>query len=335
MVKHYRRFLQLCFFGLGIFVFVSVIKKIGWGDVFDGVERINWWFIPVLVLSFTWYWLYTKGWQHLLKGFNGNLSTYELFRAKIAGESVNCLNPINFMVGDPVRIYLLHKNIPVKEAAASVVVDRTIHTMSILFVITLGIVVGFPILNFLPEDIQMGIPVFVGTMVVLLTVVMIFLHRGLFVLPFKLMLKLKIKTEFAQRAKEHMEELDDNIKSFYSHNRSGFFAAVIYHFVGRFLGIVEIFIFGIAISPEFTFRMAILLGALGPVIISTFAFVPGALGVMEGAYGGLLYILGLDPAIGVAIQIGRRVRATFWIIVGLIFIGLHRRSLRLAEGVEG
>lgn len=333
MGKYYRKIAQLCFFALGVFLFISVVKKIGWADVFGGVKHLNWWFVPVLFLSFTWYWLYTKGWQQLLKTFNGSLTTFELFRAKIAGESVNCLNPVNFMVGDPVRIYLLRKNFPVKEGAASVVVDRTIHSMSILFVIVLGIVVGFPILNFLPEKVQTGIPIFVSTLAVLLTVIMIFLHRGLFVLPFKLMLKLNIKPDFARHAKEHMEELDDNIKSFYQTNRRGFFIAIAYHFVGRFLGIIEIFIFGIAISPEFTFRMAILLGALGPVINATFAFVPGALGVLEGAYGGLLYILGLDPAVGVAIQIGRRVRAAFWIVVGLVFILLHRRSLKLAEDV--
>jgi uncharacterized membrane protein YbhN (UPF0104 family) len=331
MTKHYRRLLQVVFLAVGVFLFVSVIKKIGWADVFHSVARINYWFILVLILSTFWYWLYTKGWQQLLKPFGGALSTYELFRAKISGEAVNCLNPANFVVGDPVRIYLVRKGFRVREGAASVVVDRTIHSISILFIILLGIIVGFPVLTFLPEEIQTWIPIFVAVLTILIALVIIFQHRGLFVLPFKLLIRLNLKKEFALKAKAYMEELDDNIRSFYNINRNGFFAALVYHFIGRFLGIVEIYIYGIAITPDFTFQMAILLGALSPIITVTFAFVPGALGVMEGAYGGLLYVMGLDPAVGAAIQIGRRVRAGFWIVVGLVFLLLHRRSLRSAD----
>ncbi|MFH1652456.1 MAG: lysylphosphatidylglycerol synthase transmembrane domain-containing protein [Pseudomonadota bacterium] len=327
--KYLRRALQLVFVSLGAFIFISLVKKIGWQDILNNLLRLNWWFLPVFVLSFTWYWLYTKGWEQLLKPFSGTLSTFALFRAKVAGESINSLNPVNFMVGDPFRVYLLKRNFPVKEGAASVIVDRTIHSMSILFVILIGIAVGFPVLDFLPHNIQRGVPVFIIAMTILLALVLIFLRRGLFVLPFKLMLKLNIKIEFAHKTLLHMEELDEKIKSFYNINKGGFFIALIYHFVGRFLGIFEIFIFGHAITAEFTLRMAILLGALGPIVNACFAFLPGALGAMEGAYGGLLYILGLDPAVGVAIQIGRRIRAAFWTLVGIIFIKMHRHAVKV------
>lgn len=332
MAKHYRRVLQFLFLAVGIFIFISVIRKIGWTDVFQSVQRLHFWFIPVLVLSFCWYFLYTKGWQQLLKPFGGRLSIFQLFRAKMAGESVNCLTPASFMVGDPVRIYLVRQGFSTHEGAASVVVDRTIHTIALLFIVLLGIIIGFPILTFLPEGVQTGIPVFVALLTILLALIVVFQHRGFFVMPFNLLIRLNLKRDFALRAKAYMEELDDNIRSFYSTNRNGFFAALLYHFIGRLLGILEFYLFGIAVSPDFTFRMAILMGALAPVIYVTFAFVPGALGAMEGVYSGLLYVLGLDPAVGVAIQIGRRVRSAFWITMGLIFLTLHRRSLK--KGME-
>ena len=62
------------------------------------------------------------------------------------------------------------------------------------------------------------------------------------------------------------------------------------------------------------------------MVNAVFAFVPGAIGVMEGAYSGMLYLLHIDPAIGITIQIAKRMRAAFWILLGLLFLGAHDRQ---------
>lgn len=326
MARRFGKILQIAFLVFGFFIFISVIKKAGFENVLDHLRKLNWWFLPVFIISLTWYWLYTFAWQELLKPYSRVLSAFDLFKAKISGEAVNSINPAGFMVGDPVRVYLLKGNFPVKEGGASVVVDRTIHSIAILFVILMGIIVGFPVLDFLPKKAQVGVPAFFLAMTVFLVLIVLFQRKGIFVLPFKLMRRFDIRRDFAAKMIFQMEELDQNIRSFYNMNKKGFLIALIYHFAGRLLGIVEIYIFGIAVSSEFTLRMAILLGALSPVVNATFAFLPGALGVMEGAYSGLLYVMGLNPVAGIAIQIGRRIRAIFWILVGLIFIGLHKRE---------
>jgi hypothetical protein len=39
----------------------------------------------------------------------------------------------------------------------------------------------------------------------------------------------------------------------------------------------------------------------------------------------VLYLLHLDPSIGITIQIAKRLRAAFWIALGLLFLGAHDR----------
>ena len=89
----------------------------------------------------------------------------------------------------------------------------------------------------------------------------------------------------------------------------------------------------IAVDDDFTLLAALILTALAPMVNAVFTFVPGALGVMEGAYGAVLYLMGFNPAIGITIQIARRLRAAFWIGLGLLFLGAHERKKVWEEGL--
>ena len=120
-------------------------------------------------------------------------------------------------------------------------------------------------------------------------------------------------------------ELDSHIVDFYNANHRGFLIALACHILGRLLGVVEIYVIGRLVSDDFTFLVALMLAALAPLVHATFAFIPGALGVLEGAYSGVLYLLNIDPAVGITIQITKRLRAGFWIILGLWFLSAHDR----------
>ena len=120
--------------------------------------------------------------------------------------------------------------------------------------------------------------------------------------------------------------LDAHIVEFYEANHRGFIIALFSHIVGRLLGIAEIYIIGTVVSSEFTFFAALVLAALAPMVNAVFAFVPGALGILEGANGGMLYLMHMDPATGITIQIAKRLRAIFWILLGLFFLGAHDRK---------
>ncbi len=321
-----KTFAQMLLLGIGGVIFASIIIKVGWQSIVDNMLQIHVWFIPALLVSLLWYMCYTNAWKYLVSPFSSTISFFKMFKAKIAGEAVNTINPVNFVLGDPVRVYMLRPDISVKEGTATVVMDRTLHSISILCVLLLGIGIGFPILDFLPEQVRYGVPVFFFVLAMFVFLLMLFQKKGVLVLPFELLLRLNIKIDFAKRMKAHMSDIDKNIRSYYTTNKRGFVGALCFHIIGRLIGIVEIFIFGHAIHAEFTLQIAILLGALGPLINALFSFFPGAIGIMEGAYGAILYVLGFDPVVGIAIQIARRLRTFIWIFIGLLFIQLNKQQ---------
>ncbi|MBI2975136.1 MAG: flippase-like domain-containing protein, partial [Deltaproteobacteria bacterium] len=250
--------------------------------------------------------------------------------------SLNTLTPLNFVAGDPARAYFLKHRYPFTEAAASVVVDRTLHSISTLAIILIGTAAAFVELKFLPKNIKYGLPIVLAIAVVFVGFIFIHQRKGLFTFLAGITKRLRIKKTFSTSTLEKFEEVDGHIQDFYEKNKRGFWAALLSHLFGRALGIFEIFIVGHAVSDAFGLKTALLLCAAAPVINFMFTFIPGSLGIMESAYSGILYFLHFSPSIGLTIQIIRRVRAGLWTILGFILLGTHGRKklLQAAESKE-
>lgn len=326
MTKAFVKKLRVLFLIVGAILFVGLIRKIGIAPILDDVKTMGWRLVPILSIGFLWYLLYTEAWRQFLFRIGDGIKFWELFRIKIAGEAVNTLTPANFLGGDPLRIHLLKKNFATTEGAASVVVDRTLHSAATLLVIIFGITVSFIGFKKLPANLRYGIPIATSIAVVFMAFVLVHQRRGFFSLLMILCKRLGIKKEFSEKTIARFEELDSHMIDFYTADHKGFWVALGCHTAGRLLGAAEIYAMGRCVSDEFTLFAAIVLCALAPVINAVFTFIPGALGVMEGAYSGVLYLLHLDPSIGIAIQISKRLRAALWIILGLVFLGTHDRE---------
>lgn len=321
-----RYLFKILFILLGLGIAFLLARKMGFDTIVENFRVLSWRALPILALGAVWYFLYTLAWDQFLRRLKGSISLFELFRAKLAGEAVNTVTPASFLGGDPVRIYILKKHFPVTEGAASVVVDRTLHTMAVLLLIYIGIIAAFWKLPFLPLNMRYGLPIILIISSVFMAFVYSHQRRGLFTFLMYLLRKLHIKKSFSAMSLEKFQQLDGYIADFHLRSPKGFWIALLLHFSGRMLGVVEIYVVGKIFYPEFTFYAALLLGAISPLVNFIFAFIPGALGVMEGAYSGILYLLKMPPEIGLSIQIYRRVRALFWIMIGFIALGTHDRK---------
>jgi uncharacterized protein (TIRG00374 family) len=325
MKKNIARWLRYIFLAVGAYLLVVLVRKIGIGNIWGNILEVGWYFLPVLSISATWYVLYTFAWMQFLGRLGQGIGFFELFRIKIAGEAVNTLTPVNFIGGDPMRIYLLRKNFPLAEGAASVVVDRTLHSAAILTIIIFGIIASFLTFGSLPANIKYGVPIALLVCTAFMAFILVHQRRGFFGLVLHICRKTGIKKEFSEKTERRFTELDSHIIDFYEANHRGFILAFLFHVSGRLLGILEIYVIGRAVSDEFSLFAALVLTALAPMVNAVFAFIPGAIGVMEGAYSGMLYLMHIDPSIGITIQIAKRVRAAFWIALGLLFLGSHDR----------
>lgn len=322
MKKAAFNLLRLVCLGIGLFVLWGVIQKMGWSAIQEQIGRLGWQFLPILAVGFGWNICYTLAWRQCLTQQRHRIPFWALFRAKVCGETVNVMTPANFLGGDPMRIYLL-RNIPqidITSLTASVVVDRTINSIAIVAVIFLGAATAFLTLPGMPAQIKIGAPVFLTLSSGLILFFLLRQRKGLFTSILKLAQKLHLPRHWIDRHLEKARELDEKVLTTYQASHSVFWLTLLFHITGRLLGVVEVYWIGEMMTSSFTFRIALLLATLSPIINATFTFIPGALGIMEGAYSGALYLLGLNPAIGLTIQIVKRVRATVWIGLGLIFI---------------
>ncbi|MBI2345392.1 MAG: flippase-like domain-containing protein [Deltaproteobacteria bacterium] len=330
-MKHLRH----GFLIVGIVIFWVLADRIGWATIGDQLLRLRWWITPILALSFCWTWTAMLGWRRALNRHSGRIGRWPLLRIKVAAETINTLTPVNFLGGDPFRIYLLKRYFPWTAGAASVVIDRTINSIAILATVLIGTTAAFWRIPHIPLNIRYGLPIVLTIASAFVAFLFAHQHRGLFGFLMHAARRLRMRRSFTRPTIERFEELDGLITDFYRRDRRGFWTVFAWHLIGRLLGIVEIYWIGQAVHPGFGFVEALVLGGVAPIINFCFTFIPGAVGVLEGTFTAVLYLMALPSAIGVTIQIIRRFRAALWIGLGFMALGTRAQRQLLTESAAG
>lgn len=312
----------------GVLLLIWLIQHIGTELILDYLKKLGWNFIPFLSISFFTFIFFTFSWNAFLKGHHYQMKFWRLFMLKTTGEAVNTMNPLGFGGGDPVRIFLMKKDIPVAESTASVVVDRTLNSIALVVFMLIGILIAFIKFD-LPRPLQIGFP---------LSLLFIFWmtyywykrqHEGVFQFLVECLIKLKIKKKWPEETLQKLKEIDRYITDFYKHNKKGFYFALNLQMICRILGVLEIYLAAYYLGFSMDFISAYLLASVTVIINLIFVFIPGSVGVMEGAYAGIFMLTHQDPAIGTSIGILRRIRVLLWSAVGLYYIYHQDRRTRL------
>ncbi len=319
------RWLKVFAFLLGACLLLWIIRKLGWQELLTGFRTLGWKIVVPVFIILPCYLMYTVSWELFLKRFDTHsIRFWELFRIKVGGEAANTLTPLNFAGGDPVRVVLLSKRFPATISGASVIVDRTMQILAIVSLIFLGNAVALFKLD-LPESLRYLLG---GTVVLLIFGIFIFVllqTKGLSEKIFRLGQRLKIKSLSEERLKK-MQEMDGHIVAFYRNDRRLFIVCFLLHFGARLIGILEILFIGRVLDVPMGYWEATFFAAVIPMINMMGVFIPGNLGVLEGALSSLFFALHWNPSDGVVLQIARRARSGLWIGIGLMFILLYRRK---------
>lgn len=328
MTKRLHHILNLAFFVLGLVFLFFLVRKFGMSELFEAVQRVRWNLIIVLALPTFWYVFHTLGWEVILKVSQERLSFFYLFLVKVSAEATNTLTPASWMAGDPLRIYLLKRkypNLEVTSGIASVVLDRTLLTLAILISLILGLLGAWFSLD-LPDQWKFLFP---GLTLAIGLLLCFFIHRqkkGLFSSLIYFVDKIGFKKLIRESLRNKVEELDSKISQFHHQQPRAFFESVCFHFVARMLGVLEIYLIGQFLDIPLTFSHSLSLASLSVLVNIMFVFIPGSMGVMEGAYGAFFVVFGLNPLYGVALQLVRRLRIVFWSSLGVVFMLMYRHS---------
>lgn len=313
------------FLGLGILFYLIRAKH---EEILSVFTRLDWSQLALIfIFPVTWYFLQSFAWWRVIKDDERQIGLWPIFLVKITGEAVNTITPISIAGGDPYRIYLLQKKISGTSSAASVIVDRTVHTIGIFMLLVLSLGLAWLRLP-LPPEWRFAMPLVLVVFLALLLVLVAGQRKGLFAT----LGRVAAKTGFQKRRfalwQTKLAELDANIGAFYKKHPLHFFEILFLHFLSRVLGAVEIYLIAQFLELPVGFDHALFLASLTVLINTVFVFIPGSLGVMEGGYGALFYLLKMSEAHGVAIQLVRRLRTFFWVFLGLVAILIYKPKKR-------
>ncbi len=311
--------LQKWFFLAGLLLFAYLIYRLNPSVLLQHLRRVGPNFFFILAATGAQYVSYSLAWEIFLKSRKRLISFWEILKIKIAGEAVNAITPLSWGGGDPARVLMLKAHVPVAEGAASVVVDRTLNNLALALFLIGGTIAAF--LRFsLPTFLKVGIPLAILAVTAVSVFVYLRSHEGITEFFLDLAERLRIKRNFSEKTRLRAREIDGYISGFYKNHRGGFLAAFLLHLLGRLFGLMEIFLAAWFLGFPLSFMDSYLLAMLTVVVNMIFVFIPGAMGVMEGAFAAVFALFNLDPAVGTSIQILRRARMVFWTSVGFVFM---------------
>ena len=125
-----------------------------------------------------------------------------------------------------------------------------------------------------------------------------------------------------EKHQARIEELDQVITGFYHDSPRRFFLALAVDTLGRVIAVGEYWLAAWALGVVLSPLQALVIGAVGALVVNVIFFVPLEVGVKEGGLFAVFQLLGLDPALGVFAAIVQRLREFVWIAVGLLCIPL-------------
>lgn len=311
------------YFGLalGLALVTFLIAQAGADTVLAALSRAGWnvgWLAVYYLLPLT---MAAIGWRQLFVGASAPSIPAAMHSVWI-GVAVNWLLPVAQVGGEFVRARLAVKaGMPGAEAGASVVVDKTVQAANAVVFGILGLVV----LVSLTGNMDL-IPVVVAVLCVLAALIFVFYrvqHAGLFGYLANRLPK-RVRNNRWEQLVGGAEALDLAIRAVYAQPRRVVLAAL-FRLAGRALLAGELWLALKFLGHPISLVEALMIESLSQAIRGGAFFVPGALGVQEGAYMVLAPLVGLGPEIGLAVSLLKRSRELLVGVPGLI-------AWQIAEG---
>jgi putative membrane protein len=271
------------------------------------IAAVGWW-LPLIIL---WHGLPValdaRAWQLLFTPPPPPLTP--LIRAIWIGEGLNGLFPVPHL-GEIVRARLAARLSRPGEGAATVVVDMTLGVATELVFALIGVAL------FAALAPRIGALRYLLPALALASggaLAFFFLQRaGLFLIAGR------IARRWSTLARRRLdlgtvEALDDSVRALYR-RRGPLLRAAIWRLAGWIAGAGETWLIFRAMGQPIGFGDAIIIESLGHVARTAAFFIPGGLGVVDGAFLLLASALGLGPDAGLALALVKRLRA---LVLGL------------------
>ena len=305
------KLLRWAAFLLGLCAIIALMFSHGLARLGSVLERGGVKLLIVPAVMFIPLMLDAKGWQVLVKS---PASLHRFLYARWIGESVNTLLPMAHVGGLVIKSYLLGKGkIARSLAIASAVVADTVSAVTLLFFI------AFSLIAATVSGLDTRILILLGCGALLFCIPVYIFFRLQIGGPIRLHPRLKKWSYTLTSIVGVSSDIDDikkHLKIIYS-DKNRLIQSFLYQFLGWIFGTCEIWLITYLLGRTISVTDAFILEGLGQTVRNVAFFIPGALGVQEGAYMLVGPMLGLTPVLSLSISLVKRFRELVQGIPGL------------------
>jgi len=291
-----------------------LIVKVGPAAIGHTFEQLSWRLLLVLVFPTCLAVVAdTLGWRFTF--VTPPRSFVRLVGVRLAGEAVNLVTPTASLGGDLVKAFLLRPTVPLRQAVASVIADKTTGVTSQVVLLLAGLLVGALVL---PVS-STVLSIMAGSLVVEIVCVAGFVTvqlRGVVGRGGRLLARLRMPLSRERQAA--LDGTDRVLRSLYIHHSGGLLASVLWHFLGFAVGTLEIYLFVRLLGLPISVASAFAAGALSTAVKFFSFMIPGSLGALEGGNVAIFAAFGLGETTGLTYTLVRRLREIVWVAAGFL-----------------
>ena len=326
--------LKFLYLLIGLGLLALVLAHTDLGQLWDQTVLVGWGIGVILAIYLAAFILDSISWQLALLSLNFDLSnTYKIWKIRMVGEAVNNTTPLATMGGEPVKAVLLKKHFSIgyREGTASLIIAKTTNLLALVVFLVAGF--GFMIAT---EALPSSYNLVAGAGLIAFT-------AG--ILLFFLVQRYKISSlagtwiartrlgRFLEDLLHHVHDMEDRLIHFYIRHRRRFLLALALALANWVIGALELYVTLWFLGHPVTFSEAWIIEAIAQLVRSGAFFIPGALGVQEGAFMIVIEAMTGRGVLGLAVAMIRRFREIVWIAWGMLLGGFSSFSPQIAEEV--
>lgn len=323
---------KVLFMLIGIGTLAYMIQAMGIDEIWNNLEKIGWWFFPVLGSWAVLYWMNAMAFKAIIEEPElpqTDVPFWKVLQLTISGYAINYITPFVALGGEPYRIIELKKYVGGSKAGSSVLLYGVMHILShILF----WVASVFLILWFVPASTMVNAAcAAIFVMAIICTWLFTkFYKKGITVSLLKALSKLplvgKKVNHLLETKYETLNDVDQQVKNLFQNRRDRFYKALFWEFVARVVGCFEIYFIGLALDINIDFVDAMIISSGSSLFANLVFFFPMQLGTREGGLAMAVMSIGLPAKVGIFMGVVTRIREIVWIMIGLGWMSLVKKK---------
>jgi len=245
----------------------------------------------------------------------------QAFAARLGGEAMSFLTFAGPLLGEPTKIALLRKRVPLVHGVPALVVDNLLYNLSVVLMIFGG--ATLMLFTYAVPPVAREVLIIIASIAFLGLIVAALATQRRATLITSLIDKLArkgFKPKFLRTRRHHIYRVELTVYAFFKRRRAAFLSMIALDVAAHVCSVIEVYVTLRMLGFSASAGAAYIIESLTKVINFAFGFVPGTIGVYETGTGFILRTLGYTTAIGLALAIVRKAAIIFWMVMGVVVL---------------